>query len=408
MRTAIDIALIAISLPAGLAAVYFTLMAAMTLRSARSVPTLRGGLDAPPPTTEPPTVCVIVPAHNEQDVIAGLVSSVLAQDHQPLHLVLALDRCADGTAEAARNAAGADQRLEIIEIDHCPEDWAGKVHAAWRGVQESNAARSADLLLFADADTAFDPACVRAAVNLLAARRLDMLSLLSTLGSRHWWELIAQPVAAYELLRHFPLHRVNSDVRDRTSFANGQFMLFTREAYNQIGGHESVRDELLEDLAFARKMKFAGLRNGLFLADGLLTCRMYASWPAFLRGWKRIFIESAGRRPSRLASWARRLFATEVALPALALIAALGGALGIARDHSLPASIALGAGAAGILAWLIAMLIIRRLQGAPLWTAPLAPAGAALTARLLSEAAADLERGRAVEWAGRAYARPTR
>jgi chlorobactene glucosyltransferase len=34
--------------------------------------------------------------------------------------------------------------------------------------------------------------------------------------------------------------------------ANGQFLLFRRESYNRIGGHEAVRDRMAEDVALAR------------------------------------------------------------------------------------------------------------------------------------------------------------
>ena len=47
------------------------------------------------------------------------------------------------------------------------------------------------------------------------------------------------PAATLELMRQYPLTLANA-ATDRRPFANGQFMLFTREGYEDIGGHEAV------------------------------------------------------------------------------------------------------------------------------------------------------------------------
>ena len=38
----------------------------------------------------------------------------------------------------------------------------------------------------------------------------------------------------------------------------------------------------------------------MFLARGMIHCRMYGTWEAFRRGWKRIYTESANRKPGRM------------------------------------------------------------------------------------------------------------
>jgi cellulose synthase/poly-beta-1,6-N-acetylglucosamine synthase-like glycosyltransferase len=388
-------------------AVYYTVVAVRVWRTHRILPTARDGATMPLPPGDPPSVCVVIPAHNEAGEIAGLVHSLLAQEYPSLSIVLALDRCTDQTEALAREAAAGDPRIEIITIDHCPDDWAGKVHAVHSGVQRSSAARSADLLLFADADTRFDPQCVRATVALLYARKLDMLSLLSTLTNGAAFERIAQPAAGLELVRQYPLDRLNrpgSQVR----FANGQFMLFRRETYEQIGGHEEVRHELLEDLGFARVLRQPrhAKEFGCLMADGMLGCRMYEDWPAFRRGWKRIYTEAARRRVAHLRKDAWRLRMIGVCLPLISDAAFLAGiALWIWADDR-PLTIAmLLCGLAGGIAFLAAMFQIYRMQRIPVIWSLLYPLGAWKVAGILSEAAADLIAGRKTVWGGREYVR---
>lgn len=375
---------------------------ARTLR----IPTARAGLALAAARPPAASVCVVIPAHNEEAVIGGLVASLRDQDHPSLRVVLCLDRCTDGTAEVVRRAIGDDERFEIIEIDACPADWAGKVHAIWTGVQRSAAASTADLLLFADADTTFSPACVRAAAALLEERGADVLSLLSTLTSDRWFERLVQPAASMELLTQYPLHRANRRTR-RRAFANGQFILFRREAYHALGGHAAVRDELLEDLALARLAADRGLHASVHIAAGLLRCRMYHSWAEFRRGWKRIYTEGAKRRPARLrrASVRLRVFGT------LLVLAAVAGALFPLLPHARPDGSAgwdWGLAVAALTVWASVMLASYRRQSAPLWAAIGYPIGAWLTAGILSEAARDLERGVPTTWAGRDYTRVRR
>ncbi|MFG0275277.1 MAG: glycosyltransferase [Phycisphaerales bacterium] len=377
----------------------YTVALVRVRRAARSVPSLLDSADAPAPPGGWPRVCVIVPAHNEAEVIGRLAASLRRQDYPNLRVVFALDRCTDNTEQVVRDAIGDDDRFEVVAIDACPDGWSGKTHAAWSGVTRSTGARDADMLLFTDADTAFDPRCVRACVAQLLADDRHMLSLLSTLTHDRWFERIVQPAVSLELLRQNPLERVNRRESPR-HFANGQFMLFRRDAYERIGGHERVRAAVLEDLAFARVLGKAGMPFAVLPADGLLRCRMYRSWAQFRRGWKRIFTEAARRRAPYLTRAAWGLLATAVGAPLVALGAAIAG---VAALPSWIGSVALAAGAFGIAMWGATLQRVWRMQQAPRSGLPLAPLGGLLAAAILFGAARDLRRGKGITWAGMTY-----
>ncbi len=379
-------------------------------RAAGAAPTLRDGLLLPAPAGGWPALCVIVPAHNEERNIGELARSLLAQDYPTLRFVFALDRCTDGTERVLREAVGGDGRVEILVIDRCPDDWAGKTHALWRAVQDSNGARGAGLLLFTDADTIHEPGCARAAVAILDSMGVGLLSALSTLRHERWFERIVQPLCSLELMRHFPVQRVNRAQSPR-AFANGQFMLFRRDVYDAVGGHERVRSALLEDISIARRLVKDGARVGVVVSDGVLRCRMYESFAAFVRGWKRIFSEGADRQTASLRSWSAVVGLAMTALPALA---ALGAALGawtlregagtMSLFERIGATGALHAGVWGLLLWLLGVARAYWAQRAPVLGALLAPVGGALTASILFRAARDLRQGRGAEWGGRVYA----
>ena len=380
-------------------ALYFSFAIAHVARSVRTVPTLRAGLDGSIPENDLPSVCIVVPAHNEADVIGKLAHSLREQQYPKLHAVFSLDRCTDDTEKIVRETIDGDDRFEIVHAPQRPEGWAGKTHAVHSGVVASQRAHSAEMLLFTDADTIFDPQCVRAAVGLLRKRNLDMLSLLSTLTTDRWFERFVQPSAAMELMRQNPLLHINRTDSPKR-FANGQFMLFTRDAYQAIGGHERVRADILEDLAFARALIGDERTVGVFVADGLLTCRMYRAWSEFVRGWKRIYIESLRRRLHQLRGASLRLFATGVVLPTCSLGAIIVGA---SIGPTIVGVGAIACGALGLLVWLTMYTLVYMLMRAPVWLAPLAPFGSLSVSWILFCAWRDLATGRGIAWAGVTY-----
>ena len=412
MPLPIAIPLILLATLAVASAVFWTVVLVQVVRT-RRLPTLRDGLRSPGANlaarSATPAVCVVIPAHNEVARLPRCAATLLAQDWPNLRVVFALDRCTDGTADAVRAVIRGDPRFTVLEIAHCPEDWAGKVHACHAAVTQSGAADDAAFLLFADADTTFDPACVRAAVALTEDQGYGLLSILSTLESHAWFERVVQPAAGMELLRQYPPLRVSTGPREaQRPFANGQFLLFTRAAYDASGGHAAVRQELLEDIALARRAWHAGQRVGLLFADAMLHCRMYETWPQFRRGWKRIYTESANRLAPRLRQLAWRLRITGFGLPLASLLALVAGGVAFALTRDPLGLVTLLCGITGLEAMALALAAGFGLSRTALSSIPAYPLGAWLAAGIMTEAARDLEQGVATQWAGRSYAREAR
>ena len=402
MRALLIVALVLSAASVGELAAW-TVFAVRAWKEWRRSPFVREGLEGEP--VDLPALSVVIPAHNEERVAAECARSVLASDYPRLELVFVLDRCTDRTRALLEPIAAADPRLVIVDNGSCPPDWAGKCNAARVGAARASGA----LVLFADADTRFDPRLLRASVAFLRRRGLGMLSLWSSPTQQHWFERIVQPVAAIMMLKLFPMRRMDGRLQ-RRPFANGQFMLFERSAYEAFGGHAAVKDDLLEDLAFARGMRDKGLRQESAIADGMLTVSMYDTWPAFRTGWKRIYIESCVRNPDRLRAQAVQLSVITLFLPALSLLSGLLAlpAVVVGGDgiDAGARALAVAAACAAALAWCwrtAVVAVIYRLSGfgpAPALAFPLA--GAAIV-RILLEGARDLRARVPVRWGGREY-----
>jgi cellulose synthase/poly-beta-1,6-N-acetylglucosamine synthase-like glycosyltransferase len=105
---------------------------------------------APPSPPALPSVSLIVPAYDEEEVIAAKVANALALDYprQLLQLIVASDGSTDATAERAR-AAGADLVLELSP--------GGKVAALNAAAERA----TGELLAFSDANSEWAPDALR-------------------------------------------------------------------------------------------------------------------------------------------------------------------------------------------------------------------------------------------------------
>ena len=386
---------------------YWSVFAWRAARDARGRPSLLEGLALAAPAGGWGTVRIVVPAHNEERHAPTLLRSLLAQDYPgSMEIVFVLDRCTDGTRAGLESAIATHSRpdrcrVRIVDNASCPDDWAGKCNAARVGAQ-LDAGGGAAWLLFTDADTRFDPGLVRASVALAAHRGLSLLSAMPQLTSGRTFERVAQPVAALQLMKLYPPERVNR-ADDPRPFANGQFMLFSREAYDAIGGHAAVKDDLLEDIAFARKVHYARRRFGLFMPDGMLITHMYESAEQFRQGWTRIFIESCHRDPVRLRRYAVVSAIIGIGGPlACVLTIAVGTVGGVMGDVPLMVGGAL-CGALGLLMQHLVLRSIYRLMRTPRRGVWLHWLGSASLCGILWRAASLLTSGKPVRWGGRSY-----
>jgi chlorobactene glucosyltransferase len=115
-----------------------------------------------------------------------------------------------------------------------------------------------------------------------------MLSVLPTLEMNGFWENVVQPVCSGLMMIWFHPDKVNSP-KHANAYANGAFMLMTREAYHRIGTHEAVKACVNEDMHMAARTKQMGMNLRVVRNRGLYTVRMYTSLRQIFRGWSRIF-----------------------------------------------------------------------------------------------------------------------
>jgi cellulose synthase/poly-beta-1,6-N-acetylglucosamine synthase-like glycosyltransferase len=135
------------------------LWALVHMRSPSAGGTVGGGspVVTGPAAGAPPTVSLIVPAYDEEAVIAAKVANALALDYprERLQIVVASDGSTDATVERAR-AAGADLVLDLPV--------GGKVAALNAAAEQA----TGELLAFSDANCSWAPEALRRLVEPFA------------------------------------------------------------------------------------------------------------------------------------------------------------------------------------------------------------------------------------------------
>jgi glycosyltransferase involved in cell wall biosynthesis len=243
----------------------------------------------------PPSATIIVPAKDEEGRIAQCLASALAQDYPDFRLLAVDDRSKDGTGKIMDELASRDPRMSVLHIADLPPGWTGKNHALHSAVQQVNT----PWLLFIDSDVILQPIALSQTLQAAVRRRYDMLSLILKSETLGFWEDVLVPLASTAFGSVYMMGLSNSE-SNNYFFGNGQFMLFRRDIYDRIGGHEAVKAQYNEDMALARIMKLSGLRPRIFWGTHLGSVRMYDSLATIMRGWSRIFFGSSSGSPWRI------------------------------------------------------------------------------------------------------------
>lgn len=277
--------------------------------------------DEPPAEAPEPHVSVLIPARNEADNLPACLESLLAQNYPHFDVIVLDDHSEDATAEIVAGYANRDARLSLVTGAPMPDRWFGK---PWACQQLAERAEG-EILLFVDADTWFEPDMLRRTAGLMRRERPGLLSVLPHQVTGTFAERVVIPGLYMAFFIHTPGWKLQDPARPEVAAANGQFMCFDADVYHSLGGHGAVRDRVVEDIAFASVVKYAGKRLSVRSATELAHCRMYGSWREVIDGFsKSVYGEVTGRSAAGVAI-AGFVLATQVLPSTLALASLVRG-----------------------------------------------------------------------------------
>lgn len=248
----------------------------------RNQPTLSLRPEAQSPIEK---VSILVPVRNEgHRVLRESITSLLNQNYNDFEVVTVDDRSTDNSLQILRDLSNgpSGHRLRIVEGLSLPIDWLGKPHALHQGDEVA----TGTLILTTDADILFHPDALKRAVSHMKTNELDVLSLVPRLRLVSFWEKVFMPVFGWFCLLAMPLYKVNDPKRKET-IGVGNFFLLSRKALEVVGGFESIKNDVAEDLRLAELAKQQGLRLRVETAPDLISTRMYSGLEEIWEGFSK-------------------------------------------------------------------------------------------------------------------------
>jgi glycosyltransferase involved in cell wall biosynthesis len=302
-----------------------------------------------------PRVSVVIPARNEGEEIERTVRSHLAQEYPDFHVVVVDDRSTDGTGEIVAGIAREDSRVTLVRGSEPPEGWLGKPHALWLGAR----AADGEILLFADGDVRYHPRALVEAVSVMQEGGLDFFAFFPCLEARGFWENVLMPYLADAVF--LGLGFVANVRRVPIAMGAGAGNLVRRRAYERVGGHEALRNSVIDDVRLAGTVKRAGFRVAAFRAGDRAFVRMYRGFRGVWDGFtKNVAWVYSGVGGVALFGISMVLIAVSLAPVVVLALAAVGAPIP-ARDVGLAAAVYASA--------VLLRIVLARALGSPGWPA---------------------------------------
>lgn len=227
------------------------------------------------------SISVLIPARNEAANIDACLAAAQASQHPILEILVYDDASTDDTAARVQARAREDRRIRLIRGAELPRGWAGKSHACHRLAEVARGR----ILLFVDADVQLEPDGVARIGSLFHDLGVDLVSAIPRQLTGTWAERLVLPLLYLTYTSWLPLPLVHRSRDPRFLAVNGQVLSIRADVYEAIGGFATVKDNVVEDMAFCRHVKRQGFR--LTFADGhhIGRCRMYTNarevWEGF-------------------------------------------------------------------------------------------------------------------------------
>ncbi|MBA3533553.1 MAG: glycosyltransferase [Ardenticatenales bacterium] len=245
-----------------------------------------------PDASQAPRVSVLIPMRDEISNVQRCLDALLTQSYpaDKYEIIVIEDGSTDGTRELLETLqrtrpSGAPPRLRVLHTPPLQKGWTGKSQALWWGSQA--VPDSVEWLLFVDGDTFLAPEALASVIREAEARGLHMLSLQPYEELESWWEKVIVPTSLLQLLKSVDLAAVNDDQQPGAAVASGQFILVRHDVYEAVGTHESIRGEILESVALARRLRERGyvvrMENGFRLVRSRMFTGFRELWESYQR-----------------------------------------------------------------------------------------------------------------------------
>ena len=316
------------------------------------------------------SVSILIPMRNEERNVEAVLNSVLTTSLiSNREIVVLNDNSTDSTAKLLEMFPTV-KRILGTEL---PVGWLGKNFACHQLVAHS----TGTYLVFVDADVRLSELSIAAAITDMNEYGWDFISPYPRQIAVSFFERLIQPLLQWSWLASIPLRLAEKQKFSSMIIANGQFFIVRRDPYIKVGGHKTIRNEILDDLELARLLVTQGFTGGVADGSAVAECRMYRSQSELFAGYSKSLWRAFGSPLGTVFTPFILIFSGVVPL-ILALsgyrqawigyfLIVLSRYVAAARTRSTPSTALLHPLAICVLIYLIALSWYQKLTGQLVW-----------------------------------------
>ena len=236
-------------------------------------------------STTTPKVSVILPARNEEGFIGRCLESLRTQDYNDFEIIAIDESSEDKTGEIIEELTKKDSKIIHVSANEKPQNWMGKNWACMEGFKKA----TGNIMLFTDADTKFEKNVISLAVSHLQSEDLDALTVIPRLRCIDRITKITLPMLSTFLHSRYSALNVNNP-KKKVGYFFGSFFVIKRKVYEEIGTHEKVKQEIIEDGALGKITKESGYALKMVRGEHLIEALYSRSSKEMWNGLKRLMV----------------------------------------------------------------------------------------------------------------------
>jgi len=221
--------------------------------------------------TQSALVSILIPARNEEANIGRCLYSLIDQSYKNIEIIILDDDSTDSTFSIAKEISKKDKRINIVKGMPIEKDWLGK---NWACHQLSSIAKG-DMLLFIDADTKLQSKTIEETITEMEESDIDLITLFPKRVTSTSVDKIISVTVGWFIFSCLPILFSNKNPIFSSAF--GQYLLFRKGAYFSIGGHESIKDNILDDFELGRSITREGFNLKVFDGTDRISTFSYSS-----------------------------------------------------------------------------------------------------------------------------------
>ena len=256
-----------------------TVVLAVALFNAATAPMLKKSISL----KKHQRVSVLIPARNEESNISTCIEGFLSQDYDNFEILVLDDQSTDQTEAIIEKFSQEHPEVQSIRGKPLPAGWLGKNWACHQLSLHANG----EILIFTDADNCPAPNAIANTVAYIQQLDLGLLSAFPEKVTSTLAEKLVVPVVDMFVYAGLPLWLTYFSRFPSLAAASGLWIAITRDAYQLLGGHQAVSNQIVEDVELSRLAKKNGIRILTLAGTRVVSCRMYHSFSEVWDGFSK-------------------------------------------------------------------------------------------------------------------------